>query len=109
MDKKPEALASAGLDGLAKLDLCEKNGITPKMSKAEQNKLVEKWSKAKAAKTGEDIKDVRPNQRWFVEHLMEFVGLEPIDQVNTLYRKQFVKQANEAELVDAFASYKKAS
>lgn len=106
MDRKPEAVSAACQDGIAKLEKIKQLGITADMSQEDQDALVEDLATAKALETEADIKDVRSGQRWYVESLVEFAGQEPEDQFETLYRKQFARTANEAEILDVFKSYK---
>lgn len=108
MDRKPEAVSATCADGMAKLEKIKQLGITSDMSQDSQDELVERLSEIKAIETETDIKDIRAGQRWYVESLVEFAGLEPEDQFEHLYRKQFAKQANEAEILDVFRSYKAA-
>ncbi len=106
MDRKPEALSSAFLEGMAKLSKIETLGVTADMSQEDQDELVERLSTAKAVEEGVDIKDVRAGQRWYVESLVEFAGMEPEDQLESLYRRKFAQQANETEMLDAFRQFK---
>lgn len=106
MDRKPEAVAAACADGIAKLEKIKQLGITSDMSQAAQDILVEDLSTAKALEMECDIKDVRAGQRWYVESLVEFAGQAVEDQFETLYRKKFAAQANEAEILDVFRTYK---
>ena len=106
MDRKPEAMSAACADGMAKLEKIKQLGITADMSQEDQDLLVEQLSETKAIETETDIKDVRPGQRWYVESLVEFAGMDPKDQFEHLYRKKFASQANEAEIIDIFAAYK---
>lgn len=106
MDRKPEAMASACADGMAKLEKIKTLGITADMSQDDQDTLVEQLSQIKAIDTETDIKDIRTGQRWYVESLVEFAGMDPKDQFENLYRKKFAQQANEAEIIDIFAAYK---
>jgi hypothetical protein len=106
MDRKPEAVAATCADGMAKLEKIKQLGITADMSQDDQDALVESLSEAKAIENECDIKEVRSGQRWYVESLVEFAGLEPEEQFEHLYRKQFAKTANEAEILDVFRSFK---
>lgn len=106
MDRKPEAVSAACSDGMAKLEKIKQLGITSDMSQEAQDELVEALSAAKALETETDIKEVRSGQRWYVESLVEFAGLEVEEQFDALYRKQFARQANETEILDVFRSYK---
>lgn len=105
MDRKPEAVAAAAKDGIAKLEKIKELGITSDMSQEDQDTLVENLATAKAIETEVDVKECRAGQRWYVEQLVEFAGMEPEDQFEHLYRQKFASQANEEEIVDVFRSY----
>lgn len=106
MDRKPEAVAAACADGLARLEKIKKEGIHPGMSQEEQDALVEKLAQAKVATGEQDIKEARTKQRWYVESLIEFSGLPVEEQFETLYRRKFADQATETEILDVFRTYK---
>jgi N-methylhydantoinase A/oxoprolinase/acetone carboxylase beta subunit len=106
MDRKPEAVSAACQDGIAKLEKIKQLNVTADMSQEAQDELVERLSEAKAIEMECDIKEVRSGQRWYVESLVEFAGQEPEEQFDTLYRKQFARQATETEILDVFRSYK---
>lgn len=109
MDRKPEAMAAACADGVAKLEKIKQLGITADMSQEDQDTLVEALSEIKAIETEVDIKDVRSGQRWYVESLVDFAGQDVEDQFENLYRKKFAQQANETEILDVFRTYKAAA
>ena len=105
IDKNPQALALAYKKCKGKLIKIKELGITPDMKEADVEALIETLSTAKAAdKKSTDINEFVQGQRWYVEGLVKFSGLELEQQFQAEYDDSFAEFASETEMLKALTT-----
>lgn len=75
-------------------------GITPDMPENQREALIETLANIKVVEDGVEFKDAVKGQRWYVESLIKFSGLEPQAQFDAEYDMAIEDTASEDEMVD---------
>lgn len=108
IDKHPQALASAFRKCRGKLLKIKELAITPKMKVKDVDALIEKLATAKAVADSNTMAENVAGQRWYVEQLIEFAGLEEKEMLELEYAYAFADTASEAEMHGALKLLKAA-
>jgi len=106
IDKNPQALALAFKKCRGKLLKIAELGITPDMSDEAVDAMIEKLSEAKADAASSNMAEFVAGQRWYVESLVKFSGLETEAQLQAEYEDSFAESASETEMLTALQSLK---
>lgn len=106
--KNPQALALAFKKCKGKLLKIRELGITPDMSEDDQEALIERLSKEKAERSEISLAEAVTGQRWYVEGLVKFSGLDTEAQLQQEYDDSFADTASEAEMLAALTEIKAA-
>ena len=102
MDKNPQALALAFKKCAGKILKIKELGITPEIEDDSVELLIETLAEAKVKDTPDlKLSEAVKGQRWYVEGLVLFSGMEPEAQLDAEYQGAFADTANEAEMLDA--------
>jgi hypothetical protein len=106
IDKNPQALALAFKKCRGKLLKINELSITPDMKAEAVDKLIETLAeaKAKAGDSTSSMTEFVAGQRWYVESLVKFSGLETEAQLQAEYEDSFAESASEAEMLTALKS-----
>ena len=101
MDKNPQALALAFKKCKGKILKIQELGITPEIEAESIEILIETLAIAKALEDDSKAADHVKGQRWYVESLVKFSGLEPAEQLEAEYNDAFADSASEDEMLQA--------
>jgi hypothetical protein len=104
MDKNQQALALAYKKCRGKLLKIKELGITPDMSEADIETMIENLATAKAVEKSTNITEVVAGQRWYVEGLVKFSGYTIEKQLQMEYEDSFAESASEAEMLAALSN-----
>ena len=101
-DKNEQALAMAYRRAVAKSLKIKELEITSDMTEEDIDAMVKFLAEAKAAKEGnEDWKQYLRGQRWYVEDLVAFSGLDAQGRLDLEYRNSFPDVASEQEMLNS--------
>ena len=100
IEKNPQALAMAFKKTVGKKAKIQELGITPDMDEEAIEALIEKLATAKAAEDNSDLAEHVKGQRWYVESLVKFSGLNSKEMLESEYKDAFADSASEAEMLD---------
>ena len=103
--KNHEVLAMAFKRAKGKTQRIEEAGITPDFTKEQINEMIVTFAdKLLADPTYKKSRnEAIKGQRWYVEDLVKFSGLEPQEKLDTEYENSFADIAGEDEMVAALA------
>ncbi len=108
MDKNQFAMATAYKKAVAKNRKIKELDLSPKMTVKAVDKVILTLAKAKAEKDGDTYITHLKGQRWYVEDLIVFSGLDPEAQFELEYQNAFPDVAGETELIAGIAALKAA-
>ena len=99
--KNEQALAMAFRRALAMSAKIKELEITPDMDEEAVDAMVKFLAEAKAEKEGiDDWKQFLKGQRWYVEDLVTFSGLDSQQKLDRCYKDCFPDVATEAEMLN---------
>jgi len=101
MDKNPQALALAFKKCKGKKLKIKELGITPNMPLEAIETMIETLATAKALEADTPMADQVKGQRWYVENLVKFSGLDSKEQLEAEYEDSFASEASEDEMLQA--------
>ena len=101
IEKNPQALALAFKKCKGKLLKIKELGITPDMSEADIEAMVERLSTAKAVEQNKNVAELIAGQSWYVESLVKFSAKSVEKQLEAEYNDSFADSASEAEMLCA--------
>ena len=96
--KNEQALAMAFRRALAMSAKIKELEITPDMDEEAVDAMVKFLAESKAEK--EDRKQYHKGQRWYVEDLRHFSGLDSQQRLDKCYREAFPDVASEQEMLN---------
>lgn len=76
-------------------------GITPDMSEDAIDEIVSQLAEKKAEETGKKFEDIVKGQRWYVEDLVKFSGLDAQERLDYEYMQKFPDIASEDEMLQS--------
>ncbi len=103
MGRNPEVTAMAFRQAKRKLRKIEQLGITSDMSEDDIDAKIMDLAEAKAIEASAPVSDFVAGQQWYVESLVAFAGMTPIERLNVEYEEAFPEVASEEELLAALA------
>ena len=99
--KNEQALAMAFRRALAMSAKIKELEITPDMDEEAVDAMVKFLAETKAEKEGiDDWKQFLKGQRWYVEDLKHFSGLDSQQRLDKCYREAFPDVASEQEMLN---------
>jgi len=102
MDEKlAEARAIAYRRAVAKSSKIKLLGIIANMDKETVNATIEALAKTKSESTGKDWTTHVAGQRWYVEDLVKFSGLNAQERLDYEYAQAFPDVASENEMINS--------
>ena len=103
MERNPMASTLAFKKCKGKIVKVAELGIVPNMPEDETEALIETLANIKVVEDGIEFKDAVKGQRWYVESLIKFSGLDPQAQFDAEYDAAIEDTASEDEMVDILA------
>jgi len=104
-EKNQQALALAFKRAKAKSLKIKELKIVPAMNEDLVDALIIKLSKVKAEDDGKKWESHVKGQRWYIEDLIEFSGLDAQERMDLEYANAFPDTAEEGELTEALESF----
>ena len=105
--RNPQALTLAFKKAEGKILKIKELGITPDTDEESIELLIESLATAKANEATDpsvSLADHVKGQRWYVEGLVKFSGMDPKEQLDAEYQDAFADSASEDEMVEALQS-----
>ena len=99
MGRNPQITSAAGKQAVRKLAKIKQLGITPDMAVEDIDAIVMNLAEAKAIVDNKNIKECVSGQEYYVNMLVEFAGMTPLEQLNAEYETAFFEVASEEELL----------
>lgn len=100
-EKNPQALAVAYRRAVAKSAKLNELEITAKMEDDAVDAAIKFLAEKKAESEGKPWTEFVKGQRWYVEDLVKFAGLDAQERLNYEYAQAFPDTATEDELLTA--------
>jgi hypothetical protein len=101
MDRNQHVLAIAFKRAKGKKGAIARLGIDPFMDNDTRRNLVISLSEAKAKKDNVPVESLIDGQQWYVQSLIDFSALSPLEQLEAEYQDAFPEVASEDELLAA--------
>ena len=99
--KNPQALTMAYKRVVGKSLKIKELEITSDMSEEDIDAMVKFLAESKANREGGDWKQYLKGQRWYVEDLVKFSGMNSQERLDHEYALSFPEIASESEMVSA--------
>lgn len=100
-ERNPEALATAYRRAVGKSLKIKELGITKDFTAEEIDCMIELLAKKKAELTGKKWETHVAGQRWYVEDLVKFSGMDANTRLEYEYAQAFPDTASEDELLNS--------
>lgn len=103
MDRDPQVLTQAFKRAKSKMAKIDYLGIEVGISEVAVNELVEQLSLAKAIEEGDKWETFAKGQRFYVESLVKFAGMDAQERLDSEYEATFADVASEEEMLIALS------
>ena len=99
MGRNPQVMATAAKKAVSMLARIQQLGITSDMSEDDKDALVMNLAEAKAIESELPVGDFVKGQEWYVQNLVDFAGMTPLQRLDDQYNDCFYEVASEEEIL----------
>ena len=99
MEQNQQVLATAYRKAKHKLVRIAELGITRDMDEDAVDDIVMRLSMAKALQEDRPVSEFTRGQQWYVESLVKFSGMTPLDRLDTEYEDCFADSSSKEDML----------
>lgn len=99
MEQNQQVLATAYKKAKYKLSRIAELKITPDMDEDDIDDIVMNLATAKAIQEERPVKEFTRGQQWYVESLVKFSGMTPLERLDTEYEDCFADSSSKEDML----------